>query len=115
MLGDVLYEPAGDALIPLLSDENARVRYFAAEALGRIGYQEAVQPLVEMLEANNDEDVYLRHGGAIALARIGDSESVTALSNHTCRAGRIAAVVAHHSRKTHAGARVRRACAAQGV
>src|SRR5690625_317769 len=92
MLGDVRYEPAGDALIPLLSDEHARVRYFAAEALGRIGYQEAVQPIVEMLEANNDEDVYLRHGGAIALARIGDSESVTALSNHSSRAVRIAAV-----------------------
>src|SRR5690625_8053561 len=74
MLCDVRYEPAGDVLIPLLSDEHARVRYFAAEALGRIGYQEAVQPIVEMLEANNDEDVYLRHGGAIALARIGDSE-----------------------------------------
>ncbi|MFH5886414.1 HEAT repeat domain-containing protein [Halalkalibaculum sp. DA3122] len=94
MLGDVRYQPAGDSLIPLLRDENARVRFFAAEALGRLAWKSALQPIVDMLEANDDKDVYLRHGGAIALARIGDGDAVAALSDHPSRAVRIAAVVA---------------------
>ena len=94
MLGDVRYAPAGDALVPLLVDEVARVQFFAAEALGRIGYKPAVQPLIDMLEANNEEDAYLRHAGSLALARIGESAPLVALTNHPSRALRIAAVVA---------------------
>lgn len=94
MLGDVRYEPAGEALIPLLEDDNARVRFFAAEALGRIGFEGGIQPIVDMLQANDDEDVYLRQVGAIALARIDDADAVTALADHPSRAVRVAAVVA---------------------
>lgn len=94
MLGDVRYEPAGDALLPLLHDPADRPRFFAAEALGRIAYRDAVQPLIAMLEANDDRDVYLRHAGTLALARIGDVGPVAALSTHASRALRIAAVVA---------------------
>src|SRR6185436_17510862 len=35
-LGDIKYAPAGSKLIPLLKDTASRVRFFAAEALGRI-------------------------------------------------------------------------------
>jgi quinoprotein glucose dehydrogenase len=101
-LGDVRYKEAGAQLIPLLQDENSRVRFFAAEALGRIEYEPAINPIVNMLEANNDEDLYLRHAGSLALARIGKSEPVVALSTHTSRAVRIAAVVALR-RMQHAG------------
>ncbi len=92
-LGDFRYEKATRALIPLLKDENARARFFAAEALGRIEAESAVEPIIAMLEANDDEDAYLRHAGSMALARIGKVEPILALSDHSSRALRIAAVV----------------------
>src|SRR5690606_9222603 len=60
LLGDVRDVAAADGLITLLSDPAPRARFFAAEALGRIAYNPAVQPIVEMLRANDGEDVYLR-------------------------------------------------------
>ncbi|MEX2639739.1 MAG: HEAT repeat domain-containing protein [Balneolales bacterium] len=103
MLGDVRYAPARDALISLLGDDRPRARFFAAEALGRIGDARALQPVVDMLEANGDEDVYLRQAGAIALARMDAAESITALADHPSRAVRIAAIVAL-KRMEHPGA-----------
>src|SRR5690606_11621891 len=82
------------ALLPLLRDPSPRARFFAAEALGRIGHAPAVQPLIPMLVENDDRDVYLRHAGATALARIGQTEPLVALTEHPSRAARIAAVVA---------------------
>lgn len=96
MLGDVRFEPAGEALTLRLQDENDRVRFFAAEALGRLSYGPAVEHIVKMLEDNDDEDVYLRQGGAIALARIGNTDALTGLADHPSRSVRIAAVVALH-------------------
>ncbi len=93
-LGDVRYKEAGKALIPVLKDNSGRARFFAAEALGRIAYEPAIKPVIAMLEANNDEDAYLRHAGSLALARIGKAEPLVALSGHSSRALRIAAVVA---------------------
>ena len=38
------HAPAGDALLPLLAHRSPRVRFFAAEALGRLAYKPAVRP-----------------------------------------------------------------------
>lgn len=94
MIGDVRDARAADALLPLLDERAPRVRFFAAEALGRLAYQPAVPALVRMLADNNETDVNLRHAGSLALSRIGDTSSVAALSRHASRAVRIAAVVA---------------------
>jgi putative heme-binding domain-containing protein len=94
LLGDIRYAAPADRYVAMLRDPSPRVRFFAAEALGRIRYQPAIQPLVQMLAANDDQDVYLRHAGSLALARIGQSEPVVALASHPSRAVRIAAVVA---------------------
>lgn len=94
IIGDVRYADAGNDLIPLLKDESPRVQFFAAEALGRIAHKPAIQPIIEMLAANNDADTYLRHAGALALARIGDAAPIAALSTNENRGLRIAAVVA---------------------
>ena len=103
-LGDVRFAQAGAALIPLLKDDYSRARFFAAEALGRIAYEPAINPIIEMLRANNDEDAYLRHAGSLALARIGKPEPIAALSKDQSRGVRIAAVVALR-RMQHAGIR----------
>src|SRR5690625_5989460 len=94
MTGDGKSKAGGDALIPLLEDEESRVRLYAAEALGRMGLREAVELIVKMLEANDEEDHYLRLAGAIALERIGDEQAIASLASHPLRAVRIAAVVA---------------------
>ncbi|WP_198411298.1 HEAT repeat domain-containing protein [Marinimicrobium alkaliphilum] len=94
LLGDVRYAPALPALSERALDDNARVRFFAVEALGRIGDEAGLEAVLAMLEHNDDEDVYLRHGGAIALERIGAVERIAALAEHDSRALRIAAVVA---------------------
>ncbi len=94
VMGDAEYAAGADALVSNLTHSEPRVRFFATQALGRLGQASAVQPIVNMLEANNDEDVYLRHGGATALARIGDVAALAALADHPSEAVRIAAVVA---------------------
>ncbi|MFH6602204.1 HEAT repeat domain-containing protein [Maribacter algicola] len=94
VLGDVKYANAGASFIPLLKHSNARVKFFAAQALGRIKHKEAVQPLLDMLAANNDEDNYLRHAAVLALSRIGEESPIVALEGNGNRSLRIAAVLA---------------------
>ena len=66
---------------------------FAAQAIGRIAEKNAVQPLLNMLEANNDEDLYLRHAAVLALTRIGEIAPIIALAESNNRSLRIAAVL----------------------
>ena len=95
MLGDLRYAAAAANLVPLLADSAPRVRFFAAEALGRMAHKPAAPPIVAMLAANDDKDVYLRHAGSLALSRIRrrrrDRRRCRALSR---KGVRIAAVVA---------------------
>ncbi len=93
ILGDVKYVAAGPSFIPLLKHGNARVKFFAAQALGRIQHKEAVQPLLDMLAVNNDEDNYLRHAAVLALSRIGEEAPIVALEGNENRSLRIAAVL----------------------
>ena len=94
MIGDVRDERLAGALLPLLADGAPRARFFAAEALGRLAHAPAIPALVQMLAGNDDRDANLRHAGSLALARIGDAPQVAALSRHSSRAVRIAAIVA---------------------
>lgn len=93
-IGDIKYNKAGSELIAGLKDENPRVRFFSAEALGRTANTDAVQPLVTLLEQNNDQDAYIRHAASLALSRIGKVEVLAALSSHTSKAVRMGAVLA---------------------
>jgi putative membrane-bound dehydrogenase-like protein len=92
-LGDVRYAAAGPDLLPLLTD-SVRVRFFAAEALGRIAHEPAIPDLIEVLRENDDRDVYLRHAASLALARIGASAPLAALADNPSRAVRTGAVLA---------------------
>ncbi|KAA9347076.1 DUF7133 domain-containing protein [Larkinella humicola] len=93
VLGDAAASEAGPLLIPLLTSQNPRVKFFGAQALGRIKYQPAIEPLLDLIKANNDEDVYLRHAAVLALSRIGQVEPLVALANNPNKSLRLAAVL----------------------
>jgi quinoprotein glucose dehydrogenase len=94
VLGHARAVEAADALMPLVSDENARVRYFSTIALGRMGHREAMPAIVSMLAGDNEQDVYLRSAAVTAFEAIGDRQALNALSTHPSRGVRLAAVVA---------------------
>jgi phycocyanobilin lyase alpha subunit len=77
-------DPAAvDALIAALEDDSDRtedggypLRRNAARALGKLGDQRAVEPLIQCLES---DDVYVREAAAQSLEMLGDSRSVPPL------------------------------------
>jgi quinoprotein glucose dehydrogenase len=93
ILGDLRYTGVESKAIENLKSDNYRVKFYAAEALGRIQSKEAIKPLIAMLEKNNDEDLYLRHAGVLALSRIGAENEAVALSQNKSKALRTAAVL----------------------
>ncbi|OIN58611.1 DUF7133 domain-containing protein [Arsenicibacter rosenii] len=93
MLGDAAIPEAGPQLVPLLASKNPRVQFYGAQAIGRIKYQPAINPLLDMIKANHDEDVYLRHAAVLALSRIGQAEPMVALANNPDKSLRLAAVL----------------------
>ncbi|HDZ14884.1 MAG TPA: heme-binding protein, partial [Pricia sp.] len=93
ILGDAKYKDAGAKLIPLLKNNNERIKFFAAQALGRIKQESAVQPLLDMITNNNDKDLYLRHAAVLALSRIGKKDAILDLVDNPNRSLRIAAVL----------------------
>jgi putative heme-binding domain-containing protein len=80
-------------LIPLLADREARVRYFAAEALGKLKHKPAVKPLMQVLRENADQDPFLRHAAVTALIRIEDKPSVLGFARDTSTAVRLGVVL----------------------
>jgi HEAT repeat protein len=67
--------PAAPPLIAVLADESDRVRYFAREALSRIG-RPAVRGLLDVLESRS---VIVRRETVRVLQAIGDREAIPAL------------------------------------
>lgn len=94
VIGEAGWNAAASAIIPLLSDSNARVQYFAALALGKIKSVESIPALFELIQENNNADPILRHAAILALARIGDTDQLIAAANHNSAAVRLAVVVA---------------------
>ena len=80
-------------LIGWLRDESPRVRFFAAQSLGKLKAQGAVEPLFALLRENADQDVFLRHAAVLALSRIGDVEAVAAKAGDPDRAVRMAVLL----------------------
>lgn len=93
VLGDIRHKSSASNIVGLLKHENARVKFFAAQALGRIKHADAVPALLELIKTNNDEDLYLRHAAVLALSRIGQEAPIAALANNESKALRTAAVL----------------------
>jgi quinoprotein glucose dehydrogenase len=67
-----------EQIVPLLKDSSTRVQFFAATALSKVGGEQAIKPVIDMLRENADKDLYLRHAGVLALTRIGQRDLLTA-------------------------------------
>src|SRR4029453_6985236 len=92
--GDAKVAGAADGLIKLLEDESSRVRFFAAQSLGKLGNREATPAVLRMIEANDDRDPYLRHAGVMAVAGIKDPDPLRATVSQSKPAARMAMVLA---------------------
>lgn len=89
---------AGDPekLIARLSDESPRVRYFAAQSLGKTTYKHAIEPLVALLAANDDRDPVLRHAAVMGLVGSsgGSPEALLPFAKHSSVSARLGVVLA---------------------
>jgi quinoprotein glucose dehydrogenase len=94
--GDTGASWLADDLIERLSEpeENARVRFFAAQALGALREAKAIGPLFALLRENADRDVFLRHAAVHALSRIGDLDAVVAHADDPDRSARLGTLLA---------------------
>lgn len=57
-------------------NEHYKFRLAAAEALGKIGDRNAVEPLIEVVSDEDEKSVYVRESAAHALGMIGDMRAV---------------------------------------
>lgn len=66
------------ALLYCLNDKDAnyKMRFMAAEALGTIGDENAVESLISIVSDENEKSVYVRESAATALGMIGDMRAV---------------------------------------
>jgi quinoprotein glucose dehydrogenase len=94
VFGDARFAQASKGLVKALSDASSRVRFFAAIALGNIGDQKAVQPLLAMLRANADKDPFLRHAGVMGLVGTADAAALTAAAADSSRSVRMGVLLA---------------------
>ena len=94
VLGDRRVAAAHDALVAALRDANARVRYFAAVGLGKLGRADSAAPLLALLRENDDRDAYLRHGAVMGLVGTKNFAAIAAAAKSDSRAERMGAVLA---------------------
>ncbi len=78
VLGERRFTKAYAGLIQRLTDPSARVRFFAAISLGKLGRSEALPAIFQMLRENADKDPYLRHAAVMALTWIADFGALSA-------------------------------------
>jgi putative heme-binding domain-containing protein len=82
-----------DDLVAMVASETPRVRFFAAQSLGRLRYAPAIPLLAELLRENDDRDVFLRHAALFALYRIGDLDAVLPLADDPDASVRLGALI----------------------
>jgi hypothetical protein len=84
----------GRLLVPLLADEAPRVAFQAAIGLGKHSVDDALAPIIKMIEAYPLGDAMMRHAGVMALAGAVPAMALTGLQDHPSEKVRICAVVA---------------------
>jgi quinoprotein glucose dehydrogenase len=101
-LGDALYASINSlkaekkALVAATLDPAPRVRFFAAQSLGKlpVSSPDGATALLALLAANDNKDEYIRHAAAYALSKIGTAQDFDAARENTSAAVRLGAVLA---------------------
>lgn len=98
VIGDLRLREHGDLVLKGLEDRSARVRYFAAIAVGKLGEGAARPALANLLRANADDDLAVRHAAVYALGRIAEPGELRKLGDDPARSVRLAALLALRQR-----------------
>ncbi len=98
-LGDLRDTASAGGFVTALTDDSARVRFFAAQALGRINHTAATPALLAAVRENDDTDAYLRHALVVGLVGCATPAELTATTSDQSRAVRRAAVLALRRRR----------------
>ncbi len=93
-LGDLKDTASGEAFAKLLADASPRVKFFAAQAIGKVKYTAATSALLANVRANNNQDAYLRHAYVMALSTCATAAELVATAKDDSAAVRLAAVLA---------------------
>ncbi|HEY1170327.1 MAG TPA: PVC-type heme-binding CxxCH protein [Verrucomicrobiae bacterium] len=93
VMGIARYEGAFNALMQLLQDSDARVRYFAVQAAGRYGDTRAIERILNVARENGERDPYLRHACMMALLAIDGGKGLDAAAKDNSPSVRIAALL----------------------
>ncbi len=95
VLGDHGVSDVTPALIAALKDENNRVKFFAAQSLGKLKRPDAAPALLDALRANNDADNFLRHALVMGLVGAHNLDALAAAANDESRAVRLGVLLAY--------------------
>ncbi len=93
IMGDIRFDGAYNALLQLLQDSDARVRYFAVLSAGRYGDPRAVDRIISVLRENGERDPYLRHAGMMALTIIEGGKALELAAKDDSPSVRVAALL----------------------
>ena len=89
----VITQPDADLLVAALRDGNNRVKFFAAQSLGKLRHAAAAPELIAALRANDDKDEYLRHALVLGLVGGNNVAALTAAMTSDSRAVRLGLVL----------------------
>ncbi len=101
-LGDLRQGESAEKLMGLLQDASDRVKFFAAQGLGKLADPRAVPPLLAVLRANADKDPFLRHAAVMGLAGSADEAALEATLRDPSVAARLGGLLAMRRQKSPA-------------
>ena len=93
-LGELRDTASADVLVKTLADAAPRVKFFAAQALGKLKVPAATPALLAELRANNSVDPYLRHALVMGLVGCATPAELTATAKDDSAAVRLGALLA---------------------
>lgn len=85
---------AVEKLVSLLKDPSARVRFCAAQSLGRLARPESTLPLLDLLRTDAGKDPSIRHAAVVALMSIGDKPALRAAAHDGSASVRLGVLLA---------------------
>ena len=93
-LGDLHQTDQADTFVAALQNPSGRVKFFAAQSLGKLKHAAAAPALLAALRENNDQDEYLRHALVMGLVGGNNLAALTAAISDESRAVRLGVLLA---------------------